>query len=100
VNDLAWCTCWGRWHEGIGALDLWEQVVPTLSASETVDDGIRHHVSELQNVASHHGWYATLGDGENLGRTIRQLDELLEGGPRRPAGTGRFGPARPSQLHG
>lgn len=28
------------------------------------------------------GWYATLGDDENLGWTLRQLDDLLERGPR------------------
>ena len=82
VYDLAWCTFWGRWHEGIGALDLWQRVVPTLSASETVDVDVRHHVYELQIGASHLGWYATLGDTENLNWTARQLDELLELGPR------------------
>lgn len=83
VYDLAWCTFWGRWHEGIGALHLRERVVPTLSASEAVDVGVRHHVYELQIGASHLGWYATLGDNENLGWTLRQLDELLERGPHR-----------------
>lgn len=82
VYDLAWCTFWGRWHEGIGALDLWERVVPTLSASEGIDVGVRHHAYELQIGASHLGWYATLNDEENLGWTLRQLDELLERGPR------------------
>ncbi len=79
--DLAWCTFWGRWHEGIGALDLWERVRPTLSSSEAVDVGIRHFVYELQIGASHLGWYATLGDQVNLRWTLRQLDELLERGP-------------------
>lgn len=83
VYDLAWCTFWGRWHESIGALDLWERVVPTLSASESVDLGVRHHVYELQIGASHLGWYATLGDEESLGWTRRQLDDLLERGPHR-----------------
>lgn len=83
VYDLAWCTFWGRWHRGIEALDLWERVVPTLSASDAVDVGHRHHLYELQIGASHLGWYATLGDDENLGWTLRQLDELLERGPRR-----------------
>ena len=82
IYDLAWCTFWGRWHEGIGALDLWERVVPTLSASDALDVGVRHHVYELQIGASHLGWYATLGDTENLRWTLRQLDELLERGPR------------------
>jgi aminoglycoside phosphotransferase (APT) family kinase protein len=81
VYDLAWCTFWGRWHEGIGVLDLWERVVPTLSVSDAVDVGVRHHVYELQIGASHLGWYATLGDTENLRWTLRQLDELLERGP-------------------
>ncbi len=80
--DLAWCTFWGRWHPGIGALDLWDRVVPTLAASARVDIGIRHHVYELQIGASHLGWYTTLGDEENLHWTVRQLDELLERGPR------------------
>lgn len=83
VYDLAWCTFWGRWHDGIGALDLWQRVVPTLSVSEAVDVGARHHVYELQIGASHLGWYATLGDNDNLAWASRQLDELLEGGPRR-----------------
>jgi aminoglycoside phosphotransferase (APT) family kinase protein len=81
IYDLAWCTFWGRWHEGIGALDLWERARPTLSSSEAVDVGIRHHVYELQIGASHLGWYATLGDDENLRWTLRQLDDLLERGP-------------------
>ena len=81
VYDLAWCTFWGRWHDGIGALDLWERVVPTLPAEELVDIGVRHHVYELQIGANHLGWYAALGDDENLGWTRRQLDELLERGP-------------------
>lgn len=83
VYDLAWCTFWGRWHDGIGALDLWQRVVHTLSVSEAVDLGVRHHAYELQIGASHLGWYATLGDNDNLGWTSRQLDELLESGPRR-----------------
>jgi aminoglycoside phosphotransferase (APT) family kinase protein len=83
VYDLAWCTFWGRWHEGIGALDLWELVVPTLSMSDSVDVAVRHHVYELQIGASHLGWFATLGDEENLSRTLRRLDELLEHGARR-----------------
>ena len=82
IYDLAWCTFWGRWHEGIGALDLWERVVPTLSASEALDVAVRHHVYELHIGASHLGWYATLGDTENLRWTSRQLGELLERGPR------------------
>jgi len=28
IYDFAWCTFCGRWHEGIGSLDLWDQVVP------------------------------------------------------------------------
>ena len=83
VYDLAWCTFWGRWHEGLGALDLWEPVVATLSASDAVDVDVRHFVYELQIGASHLGWYATLGDEQNLGWTLRQLDELLDRGPRR-----------------
>ena len=43
---------------------------------------VRHHVYELQIGASHLGWYATLGDTENLRWTSRQLGELLERGPR------------------
>ena len=82
VYDLAWCTFWGRWHDGIGALDLWERVVPTLPQSDAVDVGVRHHAYELQIGASHLGWYATLGDAENLARTRRQLDRLLQQGPR------------------
>jgi len=81
VYDLAWCTFWGRWHEGIGALGLWERVVSKLSASDAVEVRIRHHVYELQIGASHLGWYATLGDHDNLAWTLRQLDKLLEHGP-------------------
>lgn len=82
LYDLAWCTFWGRWHEGIGALDLWSRVVPTLPAADAVDVAVRHHVYELQIGASHLGWYATLGDHQNLRWTARQLDELLEQGVR------------------
>ncbi len=81
--DLAWCTFWGRWHEGIGALDLWNRFIPTLLPPETADVGIRHHVYELQIGANHLGWYLTLGDEKNLRWTLRQLDELLERGPLR-----------------
>jgi aminoglycoside phosphotransferase (APT) family kinase protein len=83
IYDLAWCTFWGRWHENIGALDLWARVVPTLSEAEVVDLEVRHHVYELQIGASHLGWYATLEDDDNIRWTARQLDELLERGPRR-----------------
>lgn len=83
LYDLAWCTFWGRWHPGIGALDAWRRVAPTLAGDDAVDAAIRHHAYELHIGASHLGWYATLGDDENLGWTLRQLDELLEQGPRR-----------------
>ncbi len=56
LYDLAWCTFWGRWHGGIAALDLWQRIVPTLSVSEAVDVGVRHHLYELQIGASHLGW--------------------------------------------
>lgn len=56
-------------------------MTPTLPASDAVDIGIRHHVYELQIGASHLGWYATLGDGDNLAWTSRQIDELLGRGP-------------------
>ena len=84
VYDLAWCTFWERWHPGIAALDLWDRVVPTLPVAERIDIGTRHHVYELQIGASHLGWYATLGDDHHLERARRQLDELLEQGPRSP----------------
>ena len=82
LYDLAWCTFWGRWHDGIGALNLWDRVAPTLSAADAVDAGERHHAYELHVGASHLGWYATLGDDDNLQWTARQLNELLEAGPR------------------
>lgn len=82
VYDLAWCTFWGRWHDGIGALELWERAGPAWTGSDAVDLAMRHHVYELQIGASHLGWYATLGDDENLAWTRRQLDEILEAGPR------------------
>ncbi|MGB0114647.1 MAG: phosphotransferase [Ilumatobacteraceae bacterium] len=81
IYDLAWCTFWGRWHDGIDALDLWDRVAPTISAAEAVDIEIRHHAYELHVGASHLGWYATLGDATNLDWTLRHLDELLERGP-------------------
>jgi len=82
VYDLAWCTFWGHWHDGIDALDLWDRVVPTLSGGAAVDVGERHHAYEVQIGASHLGWYAATGDAENLRRTVRRLDQLLERGPR------------------
>ena len=81
VYDLAWCTFWGRWHDGIAALDLWNRITPTLEPSNSVDIAARHHAYELHIGASHLGWYATLGDDDNLAWTTRQLDELLERGP-------------------
>ena len=38
---------------------------------------------ELHIGATHLGWYATLGDDQNLTWTSRQLDEILERGPLR-----------------
>lgn len=81
IYDLAWFTFWGRRHPGIGALDIWNRVVPGLDGTDAVDIGIRHHVYELQIGASHLGWYATIGDDHGLAWTVRQLDELLERGP-------------------
>ncbi len=84
LYDLSWCTFWGRWHDGIAALGLWDRVIPTLPKSDSTDVAVRHHVYELQIGANHLGWYATLGDTDNLRWTARQLDELLERGPLRP----------------
>ncbi|MDH3302170.1 MAG: phosphotransferase [Acidimicrobiia bacterium] len=81
LYDLAWCTFWGRWHPNIGALDLWERVVPGLAPADALDVAVRHHVYELQIGAGHLGWYATIGDDDGLSWTARQLDELLEQGP-------------------
>lgn len=81
IYDLAWCTFWGRWHAGIAAINLWDRVVPTLSASDAVDVGVRHHAYELHVGATHLAWFATVGDLENLSWTRHQLDELLERGP-------------------
>jgi aminoglycoside phosphotransferase (APT) family kinase protein len=78
--DLAWCTFWGRWHEGIGALDLLDRVLPDLPPADATDVEIRHHAYEVQIGASHLGWYATLGDAAMLSWTLDQLDELLEAG--------------------
>ncbi len=89
LYDLAWCTFWGRWYPGIGALRLWDRVVPRLEGTDAVDVGIRHHVYELQIAANHVGWYATIGDDDGLSWTVRQLDEVLEQGPR-------HGPADPA----
>lgn len=80
VYDLAWCTFWAAGMPGFGALNLWDRV-PTLSASDAVDIGVRHHAYELHIGVTHLAWYATLGDAENLRWTRRQLDELLERGP-------------------
>lgn len=81
IYDLAWCSFWGRWHQGIGALDLWNRVVPELEGSDIDDVAVRHHVYELQIGANHLGWFATVGDDHALAWTARQLDELLERGP-------------------
>ena len=82
LYDLAWCTFWGRWHRNIGVLDLWDSVVPSLEGTDAVDVAARHHVYELQIGAGHLGWYATIGDDDGLSWTARQLDELLQRGPR------------------
>ncbi len=84
LYDLAWCTFWGRWHDGIAALGLWERTLSTLADSDMTDVAVRHHVYELQIGANHLGWYATLGDADNLRWTLGQLDELLERGPLGP----------------
>lgn len=81
IYDLAWSTFWGRWHPGIGALDLWNRVVSELDGPDAVDVGGRHHVYELQIGVNHLAWYATIGDDHSLAWTARQLDELLERGP-------------------
>ena len=83
LYDLAWCTFWGRWHEGIGALNLWDHILPTLPPSASVDAGTRHHVYELQIGANHLAWHTTLGEEGNLRWTLDQLEEILERGPLR-----------------
>lgn len=82
LYDTAWCTFWGRYHDGIGAIDTWSLVTSSADAGDLVDAAVRHHVYELHIGASHLGWYATLGDDENLNWTAAQLDEVLERGPR------------------
>lgn len=81
VYDLVWCSFWGRWHRGIGALVLWDLVAPTLTAADAVDAPERHHLYELQIGASHLAWYLTVGDNDMLRWTAHQLDQLLEAGP-------------------
>lgn len=82
LYDTAWCTFWGRYHDGIGAIDTWSLVASSASPGDLVDAAARHHAYELHIGASHLGWYATLGDDKNLHWTAVQLDELLERGPR------------------
>ncbi|MFV0315334.1 MAG: phosphotransferase family protein [Microthrixaceae bacterium] len=84
--DLAWCTFWGRWHRGIGQLELWDTVVPELSPEQRTDIGVRHHAYELHVGATHLAWYSILGDTENLAWATRRLDEILERGPLRDPG--------------
>ncbi len=82
LYDTAWCTFWGRYHDGIGAIDTWSLVTSSAPVGDLVDAAARHHAYELHIGASHLGWYATLGDDNNLHWTAEQLGELLERGPR------------------
>ncbi len=84
LYDTAWCTFWGAWHPGIGAVDVWSRVTrprPGLAEAGLVDAAQRHHCYELQIGASHLGWYVWTNDHESLRWCADRLDGILERGP-------------------
>ncbi|CAN5826847.1 hypothetical protein BH24ACT3_BH24ACT3_00490 [soil metagenome] len=81
--DVAWCTLWGEWHPGVGALDLWRRTVcdPSLPEDALEDAPERHHCYELQIGASHLGWNAWTGDQEALQSVAAHTTSILSRGP-------------------
>lgn len=87
--DLALCTFWAPWHEGIGAVRPFERLLRSLvedpppgSGQGLLDDAaLRHHCYELAIGASHLGWYAWNGDTENQAKLVEHLTAVLERGP-------------------
>lgn len=83
LYDVAWCTFWGAWHPGIAAGDVWRRTVtaPDLSAGDLHAAPLRHHVYELQIVATHFSWYVFTGDAANLQRAAAEAARILARGP-------------------
>lgn len=89
LYDLALCTFWTPWHDGIGAASPFPRLLrslledPPTDASDDLlaDASLRHHCYELQIGAHHLGWYAWNDDAENQGRLVQHLTAVLERGP-------------------
>jgi hypothetical protein len=85
LYDVAWCSFWSPWHRGIAAADPWgscQRESQLRSDDEAwVDATIRHHCYELHIGATHLGWFAGIGDLENLQRVVRHLEFILDRGP-------------------
>jgi hypothetical protein len=81
--DVAWCTFWSPWHQGIAALDArWRTGnAPDLTPSDLADAALRHHCYELHIGCTHLGWNVWTGDTEGLHAVARRLRHVLERGP-------------------
>ncbi|MEM8859953.1 MAG: phosphotransferase, partial [Chloroflexota bacterium] len=81
--DVAWCTCWGPWHPGIAATDIWNRTLnaPDLSESDLIDASLRHHCYELQIAASHFGWNIWTENEEDLNAVAAAAKQMLNRGP-------------------
>lgn len=83
--DVALCTFWAPWYEGIAATDVWQQVTgdPRLAAEPDLlrDAADRHHCYELQLAASHLGWTAWTGQHDVLDKLRAHAAMVLERGP-------------------
>lgn len=84
--DVAWCTFWGAWHQGIAEADLWTRVMaaPSFSDESLTDAALRHHCYELRIGATHLGWNAWTGDRDALRAVAAHTAAVLERGPLRP----------------
>ena len=92
LYDVAWCTFWGAFHQGIVATDVLGRI-PS-EPSITADAGAfeyaaeRHHCYELHIGARHLGWNAWVGDEQALREVADHTAAVLARGPvtvtRRP----------------
>ncbi|HET9089356.1 MAG TPA: phosphotransferase [Acidimicrobiales bacterium] len=91
LYDVAWCTFWAPWHEGIAAVDPLSDVIAAVAVRDEpealTDAAVRHHCYELQIGFTHLGWNIWTNNQADLAATAHRLDEILQRGPRRDLGT-------------
>lgn len=82
--DVAWCSLWSPWHDGIAAIDPWARSLRAsdLQPDDLLDAPLRHHCYELQIAASHFGWNVWTGNEADLAATAARAEAILQRGPR------------------